>query len=57
MEGEGKIYIHSFFLFFRLSRSIIFVSLFNILRYKVVLLISMINSDNLQVGQIERKLQ
>ena len=33
------------------------MSLFNILRYEVILLISMINPDNLQASQIQRKLQ
>lgn len=57
MEGKGKKNTNSFFLFFSLSRSTIFVTLFNILHYKVILLMSMINPDNLQAGQIQRKLQ
>jgi hypothetical protein len=43
--------------FLWLSSSTIFVTLFNILRYEVILLLSMIDPDNLQARQIQRKLQ
>ena len=33
------------------------MTLFNILRYEVILLLSMIDPDNVQAGQIQRKLQ
>jgi len=56
-ENERKIHIHSFFLFFWLSSSTIFETSFNILRYEVRLSLSMIATDNLQAGQIQRKLQ
>jgi hypothetical protein len=57
MEGKGKKNTNSFFLFIRLSRSTIFAALFNILRYKVILLIIMINLDSLRATSIQRKLQ
>ena len=54
-ENERKIHIR-FFLLFWLSTSTIFVSLFNILRYEVILLISMINPDKFNENYNQKNL-